>query len=165
MCHFFVIILSKFGRMGNAIFLYQGGEFLEILQIRHNAQRLGRGIVQYAHDICVQSQNCVQKPFRGSGFPGAREARERSRPVRAAVHFPAPFSWCNRVALAIRRFRAGSFALCGARERAARAAGAKREGHLRFPSLFELLPFPQQPRERALRPYFIGNSHKGTGIG
>ena len=51
------------------------------------------------------------------------------------------------------------------RERAARAAGAKREGHLRFPSLFELLPFPQQPRERALRPYFVGNSHQGTGIG
>ena len=109
MCHFFVIILSKFGRMGNAIFLYQGGEFLEILQIRHNAQRLGREIVQYTHDICVQSQNCVQKPFRSSGFPGAREARERSRPVRAAAHFPAPFSWCNRVALAIRRFRAGEF--------------------------------------------------------
>ena len=107
MCHFFVIILSKFGRMGNAIFLYQGGEFLEILQIRHNAQRLRSEIVQYTHGICVQSQNCVQKPFRSSGFPGAREARERSRPVRAAVHFPAPFSWCRRVALAIRRFRAG----------------------------------------------------------
>ena len=152
MCHFFVIILSKFGRMGNAIFLYQGGEFLEILQIRHNAQRLGREIVQYTHGICVQSQNCVQKPFRGSGFPGAREARERSRSVRAAVHFPAPFSWCRRVALAIRRFRAGI----------SPPAGAKREGHLRFASLFELLPFPQQPRERALRLYFIGNSHKGT---
>ena len=53
---------------------------------------------------------------------------------------------------AIRPFRAGDFALCGARERAARAAGAKREGHLRFPSLFELLPFPQQPRERACGP-------------
>ena len=66
---------------------------------------------------------------------------------------------------AIRPFRAGDFALCGARERAARAAGAKREGHLRFPSLFELLPFPRRPRERALRPYFVSNSHKGTGIG
>ena len=41
-------------------------------------------------------------------------------------------------------------------------AGAKREGHLRFPSLFELLPFPQRPRERVLRPYFISNSHIGT---
>ena len=33
-------------------------------------------------------------------------------------------------------------ALCGARESAAPAAGAKRKGHLRFPFLFELLPFP-----------------------
>ena len=33
-------------------------------------------------------------------------------------------------------------ALCGAREIAAPAAGANRKGHLRFPFLFELLPFP-----------------------
>ena len=33
-------------------------------------------------------------------------------------------------------------ARCGARESAAPAAGAKRKGHLRFPFLFELLPFP-----------------------
>ena len=33
-------------------------------------------------------------------------------------------------------------ALCGARESAAPAVGAKRKGHLRFPFLFELLPFP-----------------------
>jgi len=33
-------------------------------------------------------------------------------------------------------------ALCGARETAASAAGTKRKGHLRFPFLFELLPFP-----------------------
>ena len=33
-------------------------------------------------------------------------------------------------------------ALCGARESAAHAAGAKRKGHLRFPFLFGLLPFP-----------------------
>ena len=36
----------------------------------------------------------------------------------------------------------GGVALCGARETAAPAAGAKRKGHLRFPFLFELLPFP-----------------------
>ena len=35
-------------------------------------------------------------------------------------------------------------ALCGARESAAPAAGAKRKGHLRFPFLFELLPFLQR---------------------
>ena len=34
-------------------------------------------------------------------------------------------------------------ALCGARESTAPAAGAKRKGHLRFPFLFELLPFPR----------------------
>ena len=33
-------------------------------------------------------------------------------------------------------------ALCRARETAASAAGTKRKGHLRFPFLFELLPFP-----------------------
>ncbi len=33
-------------------------------------------------------------------------------------------------------------ALCGARKIAASAAGIKRKGHLRFPFLFELLPFP-----------------------
>ncbi|RHQ81926.1 hypothetical protein DWX95_08295 [Butyricicoccus sp. AF22-28AC] len=33
-------------------------------------------------------------------------------------------------------------ALCGARKIAASAAGTKRKGHLRFPFLFELLPFP-----------------------
>ena len=58
--------------------------------------------------------------------------------------------WGTRVALAIRPVRAESFslrfsegvALCGARETAASAAGTKRKGHLRFPFLFELLPFP-----------------------
>ena len=33
-------------------------------------------------------------------------------------------------------------ALCGARESAAPAAGAKRKDNLRFSFLFELLPFP-----------------------
>ena len=36
-------------------------------------------------------------------------------------------------------------AFCGARETAASAAGTKRKGHLRFPFLFELLPFPCFP--------------------
>ena len=36
----------------------------------------------------------------------------------------------------------GGFAVCGQRGSAAPAAGAKRKGHLRFPFLFELLPFP-----------------------
>ena len=93
---------------------------------------------------------------------GATEARERSRRFRAAAFFLGTLYMVQPSCGAIRPFWAGSFAVCGRRERAARAAGAKREGHLRFPSLFELLPFPQQPRERTLRPYFIGNSHIGT---
>ena len=36
----------------------------------------------------------------------------------------------------------GGFAVCGRRERAAPRGGAKRKGHLRFPFLFGLLPFP-----------------------
>ncbi len=63
---------------------------------------------------------------------------------------------------AIRPFRAGDFALCGARENGAPARGQKD----RQPTVFHplrKLPFSLwQPRERALRPYFVGNSHKGT---
>ena len=103
-------------------------------------------------------------PFLGTLYM-VHTSCEAIRRDWAAALSSADVLWCNRVALAIRRCRVGDFAVCGARERAARAAGAKREGHLRFPSLFELLPFPRQPRERALRLYFIGNSHKGTGIG
>ena len=36
----------------------------------------------------------------------------------------------------------GECAACGGGDVAAPAAGAKRKGHLRFPFLFELLPFP-----------------------
>ena len=36
----------------------------------------------------------------------------------------------------------GEYAACGGGDVAAPAAGAKRKGHLRFPFLFELLPFP-----------------------
>ena len=125
-------------------------------------QRIDGQVSVYPLQIRVYS-------LSGSPFPGCRRPVQPSceaiRPFRAAAFFSALFTWCTRVALAIRRCRAGSFALCGVRERAARAAGAKREGHLRFPSLFELLPFPRRPRERALRPYFVSNSHKGTGIG
>ena len=71
------------------------------------------------------------------------------RPVRAGV-FSAPAEWGARTASACSPLTGGrSFAepqrgvaLCGARETAAPAAGAKRKGHLRFPFLFELLPFP-----------------------
>ena len=58
---------------------------------------------------------------------GVLELRERVRPFRAES-FSLNLS--------------GGVALCGAREVAAPAAGANRKGHLRFPFLFELLPFP-----------------------
>ena len=62
----------------------------------------------------------------------------------------APAEQGTRTALAGSPLTGGEFsaepqrgvALCGARESAAPAAGAKRKGHLRFPFLFELLPFP-----------------------
>ena len=64
--------------------------------------------------------------------------------------FSAPAERGTRTASACSPLTGGSFfaepqrgvALCGARETAAPAAGAKRKGHLRFPFLFELLPFP-----------------------
>ncbi len=100
---------------------------------------------------------------------GAHEPRRRFA-LTGGV-FSAPESRGTRVALAIRPIRAAPFlhqltgytscvsntlclggkifaepqrraALCGARETAASAAGTKRTGHLRFPFLVELLPFP-----------------------
>ena len=67
-----------------------------------------------------------------------------------AAAFSAPADRGIRTALAGSPLTGGEFfaeiqrgvALCGARESAAPAAGAKRKGHLRFPFLFELLPFP-----------------------
>ena len=67
-----------------------------------------------------------------------------------AAPFSAPESRGARTASACSSLTGGEFfaepqrgvALCGARESAAPAAGAKRKGHLRFPFLFELLPFP-----------------------
>ena len=64
--------------------------------------------------------------------------------------FSAPAERGTRTASACSPLMGGEFfaepqrgvALCGARETAAPAAGAKRKGHLRFPFLFELLPFP-----------------------
>ena len=80
---------------------------------------------------------------------GARELRERVRPVRAAP-FSAPTQRGARTASACSPLTGGEFsaepqrgvALCGARETAAPAAGAKRKDNLRFSFLFELLPFP-----------------------
>ena len=73
-------------------------------------------------------------------------------------HFSAPAERGTRTAQACSSLTGGEFfaeiqrgvALCEAREIAAGAAGtapyprrwAKRKGHLRFPFLFELLPFP-----------------------
>ena len=79
-------------------------------------------------------------------------------PLRRFAHsgrqlFPAPESRGLELRKRVRpdgaerfslKFSEGA-ALCGARETAAPAAGAKRKGHLRFPFLFGLLPFPLLP--------------------
>ena len=74
----------------------------------------------------------------------------RRRFALSGQHFSAPAERGTRTAQACSSLTGGEFfaepqqgiALCGARESAAPAAGAKRKGHLRFPFLFELLPFP-----------------------
>ena len=58
---------------------------------------------------------------------GGRELPQAGSPLTGGVFFAEPQR---------------GVALCGARETAAPAAGAKRKGHLRFPFLFGLLPFP-----------------------
>ena len=74
----------------------------------------------------------------------------RRRFALSGQHFSAPAERGTRTAQACSSLTGGEFfaeiqrgaALCGAREIAAPAAGANRKGHLRFPFLFELLPFP-----------------------
>ena len=82
----------------------------------------------------------------------------RRRFALSGQHFSAPAEWGTRTAQACSFLTGGKFfaeiqrgvALCGAREIAVPTAGtapyprrwAKRKGHLRFPFLFELLPFP-----------------------
>ena len=81
---------------------------------------------------------------------GVRELRKRVRPDGAAP-FSAPAERGARTALACSPLTGGEFFAEPQRgdspsadggDVAAPAAGAKRKGHLRFPFLFELLPFP-----------------------
>ena len=80
---------------------------------------------------------------------GAHELRERVRPDRAAP-FLHRKAGGRELRQRVRPFRAGSFPLnlsgdspsADGGNVAAPAAGAKRKGHLRFPFLFGLLPFP-----------------------
>ena len=105
-------------------------------------QAVPRQLLSVAHEACERNAVHGRQPFARHPLCGAAE-------LQSNTPFPG---W-------------GFRALRSAGEVRRPGAGAKREGHLRFPSLFELLPFPRQPRERALRLYFVGNSHKGTGIG
>ena len=80
---------------------------------------------------------------------GAHELRQRVRPDRAAP-FLHRKAGVRELRQRVRPFRAGSFSLnlsggfavCGRRDVAAPAAGAKRKDNLRFSFLFGLLPFP-----------------------
>ena len=80
---------------------------------------------------------------------GAYELRKRVRPDGAAPFLHRP-SEVRELPQAGSPFPGGKvfaepqrgIALCGARESAAPAAGAKRKDNLRFSFLFELLPFP-----------------------
>ena len=80
---------------------------------------------------------------------GAHELPQAGSPLTGGS-FSAPESRGARTASACSPFPGGEFfaepqrgvALCGARESAAPAAGAKRKDNLRFSFLFELLPFP-----------------------
>ena len=95
-------------------------------------------------------------PLTGGSFsaPADRGARTAS----ACSFYPGGTFFLHRLCgvLELRRrfaLTGGEFfaepqrgiAFCGARETAASAAGTKRKGHLRFPFLFELLPFPCFP--------------------
>ena len=94
-------------------------------------------------------------PYPGGSFfkhrlTGARELRQRVRPIRAAP-FLHRLSGALELPLAGSPFPGGSFFAEPQRgdspsadggNVAAPAAGAKRKGHLRFPFLFGLLPFP-----------------------
>ena len=96
------------------------------------------------------------------GFFGAAELRSNT-PLPGGSPFLGSRFVVQTSCEAIRRFRAGDFAVCGRRERAATRGGRKKgvDTYGFYPS-FESPRFPQQPRERALRLYFVSNSHKGT---
>ena len=68
-----------------------------------------------------------RQPFSLHRLSGVRELPQAGSPLTGGEFFAEP--------------QRGA-ALCGARETAAPAAGAKRKDNLRFSFLFELLPFP-----------------------
>ena len=102
----------------SAYFEHRGSNSAVLFFSRHKVTR--------AHELPQAGS-----PLTGSSFlhrlSGARELPQAGSPLTGGEFFAEP--------------QRGA-ALCGARESAAPAAGAKRKGHLRFPFLFELLPFP-----------------------
>ena len=94
-------------------------------------------------------------PYPGGSFfqhrlTGARELRQRVRPIRAAP-FLHRLSGVLELRQRVRPLTGGKFFAelqrgdspsADGGNVAAPAAGAKRKGHLRFPFLFGLLPFP-----------------------
>ena len=90
------------------------------------------------------------------GLTGARELRKRVRPFRAAsfqhrpsgvLELPQAGSPLTGGKFSAEPQRGDSPSADGGNV-AAPAAGAKRKGHLRFPFLFGLLPFPNITREQ-----------------
>ena len=121
---------------------------------RQTGWRISSGNGCFLHRFCRAHE--LRKRVRPDGaapflhrLTGAHELRQRVRPDRAAP-FLHRKAGVRELRQRVRPFRAGSFSLnlsggfavCGRRDVAAPAAGAKRKGHLRFPFLFELLPFP-----------------------
>ena len=105
------------------------------------------------------TQRGTRTALAGSPFPGGSFSAPESRGTRTALacspfpggSFSAPESRGTRTALAGSPLTGGKFSAepqqgdspsADGGSVAAPAAGAKRKGHLRFPFLFELLPFP-----------------------
>ena len=92
---------------------------------------------------------------------GAREARER---CAASRRQPVPRQPLRGAYEARERYAVSGRGISRSAERGRTALprGAKRIDNLRFSILLGLQLSLWQPRERALRPYFVSNSHKGT---
>ncbi len=114
---------------------------------------VGNAIRDGADAVTGDNNNAAKQPntVNGTNAPAGESVKQKRHGVSCAVffvflhRFTGAHELRQQYALSGRQIFAEpqrEVALCGARETAAPAAGAKRKGHLRFPFLFELLPFP-----------------------